>query len=158
MKGNTDMIFLSNFENKIDSKGRVSVPAPFRAVLEANKEPLVVTRSLTAACLQGQGHSRITQIINALDRMDVFSEEIAPLQMMIANAAELKMDNEGRIMIPEAFLGHAEITDIIVFAGVGRVFEMWTPDLWQKRVEEQSQRKPPQLILGNRPEQDKDMS
>lgn len=152
------MIFLSNFENRIDRKGRVSVPASFRAVLEANKEPLVVTRSLTAACLQGQGHSRITQIINALDSMDVFSEEIAPLQMMIANAAELKMDNEGRIMIPEMFLDHARITDRIVFAGVGRVFEMWSPEQWQQRVEEQSGRKPPQLILSTRPEPDKGAS
>lgn len=153
-----DMIFLSHFENRIDRKGRVSVPAPFRAVLDANKEPLVVTRSLTATCLEGQGHSRIAQIIDALDRMDVFSEDIVPLQMMIASAAEVKMDNEGRIMIPEAFLDHASITDRVVFAGVGRLFEMWTPDLWQQRMEEQSRRKPPQLILSRNPQPDKEGS
>ena len=141
------MIFLSHFENRIDSKGRVSVPAPFRAVLDANKETLVVTRALTANCLEGQGHSRISQIVAALDRMDVFSDDIVPLQMMIANATEVKMDNEGRIMIPEPFLDHAGITERIVFAGFGRLFQMWTPDLWQQRVEEQSRRKPPSLIL-----------
>ena len=66
------------FENRIDRKGRVSVPAPFRAVLDANKEPLVVTRSLTATCLEGQGHSRIAQIIDALDRMDGFPKISCP--------------------------------------------------------------------------------
>ena len=83
----------------------------------------------------------------------MFSEDIAP-QMMIATA-EVKMDNEGRIMIPEAFLDHASITD----RGDSRPsVQPWTPDLWQQRMEEQSRRKPPQVILSRNPQPDKEGS
>ena len=56
------MYFLSTFENKIDRKGRVSVPAPYRTVLEQAGQPLIVTRSLTHECLEGQGAARINPV------------------------------------------------------------------------------------------------
>ena len=98
------MIFLSTFENKIDSKGRISVPAPFRAALEANPQPLIITRSLTDECLQGQGAQRINQIVDILDTMDSLSPEVQVLQTLLADAHEMKMDAEGRISLPESMI------------------------------------------------------
>ncbi|MCE2517602.1 MAG: division/cell wall cluster transcriptional repressor MraZ [Alphaproteobacteria bacterium] len=133
------MIFLSTYENKIDAKGRVSVPASFRAVLEAQQQPLIITRSLTDDCLQGQGAQRMNQIVNVLDTMDSLSPEVQMLQAMLANAQEMKPDSEGRIMLPEDFLNFAELSTTVMFVGVGRLFEMWNPDTYRARAEAQRQ-------------------
>jgi MraZ protein len=127
------MIFLSTYENKIDRKGRVSVPATFRATLEVNSQPLIVTKSLTSPCLEGQGSARIQQIVDVIDTMDALSEETRTLQALLSNAQEMKLDAEGRIMLPEEFLSFADLNETIIFAGVGRLFEMWNPASWRER-------------------------
>ena len=162
------MIFLSTYENKIDRKGRVSVPATFRATLEVNSQPLIITKSLTSACLEGQGSARIQQIVDVLDTMDALAEETRTLQALLSNAQEMKLDAEGRIMLPEEFLAYADLNETIIFAGVGRLFEMWNPSSWRER--EAAQREAarsqglPKLVLKpggvppGRPEPDKEGS
>lgn len=131
------MIFLSTYENKIDAKGRVSVPASFRGVLEAQQQPLIVTRSLTDDCLQGQGAQRMNQIVDVLDTMDSLSPDVQMLQAMLAHAQEMKIDSEGRIMLPEDFLDYASLSGTVIFAGVGRLFEIWNPDTFRARQQRQ---------------------
>ena len=60
-------LFLSTYENKLDSKGRISVPAPFRSVLDSSGSPLYIYKSLTLPCLEGCGPGRIAQIVDAID-------------------------------------------------------------------------------------------
>jgi MraZ protein len=131
------MIFLSTYENKIDAKGRVSVPAPFRSVLEAKQQPLIVTRSLTDDCLQGQDARRMNQIVDVLDTMDSLSPQVQILQAMLAHAQEMKIDSEGRIMLPEDFLSFADLSVNVMFVGVGRLFEIWNPDTYRIREKQQ---------------------
>ena len=125
------MFFLSTFENKIDRKGRVSVPAPYRNTLEQINQPLYVTRSLTHECLEGLGEDRIRQIVDALDEMDSLSKETEVLQAALSSAMKANPDNEGRILLPEDYLAYARITDTVVFAGAGRFFRLWTPEAWK---------------------------
>lgn len=145
------MIFLSTYENKIDAKGRVSVPASFRSVLEAQQQPLIITRSLTDDCLQGQGAQRMNQIVDVLDTMDSLSPEVQMLQAMLAHAQEMKLDQEGRIMLPEDFLTFAQLNTTVMFVGVGRLFEIWNPETYRARAAKQRenarQNGLPQLIL-----------
>jgi MraZ protein len=145
------MIFLSTFENKIDSKGRISVPAPFRATLEANQQPLIITRSLTDNCLQGQGSQRINQIVDILDTMDSLSPDVQILQTLLADAHDMKMDSEGRISLPEDMLAFAELNTTVLFAGMGRLFEIWNPEAYRDRAASQRAKAKaeglPQLVL-----------
>ena len=145
------MIFLSTYQNKIDSKGRVSVPAAFRAVLEVQAQPLIVTRSLTDDCLQGQGAQRMQQIVEVLDTMDALSPETQMLQAMLANAQEMKLDSEGRILLPEEFLSFARLENTVMFVGIGRLFEIWNPQTYRSREDAQRQKARknglPKLIL-----------
>ncbi len=116
-------LFLSTFENRIDKKGRVSVPAPFRAVLERRRDPLYLFKSLTEPCLEGCGPERIGQIVDAIDAMDSLSEEVATLQTMLSSAQEMKLDGEGRIMLSADFIAFAELDDAALYAGIGRSFK-----------------------------------
>ena len=126
-------LFLSTFENKIDRKGRLSVPANYRTVLEKNKTPLYLFKSLTKSCLEGCGIDRITQIVDAIDRMDVLSEDTLTLQTILSSTQEMKFDNEGRIMLSNDFIGYAELEGIALFSGIGRSFEIWNPTQWRPR-------------------------
>lgn len=145
------MIFLSTYENKIDSKGRVSVPAAFRSVLEVQSQPLIITRSLTDDCLQGQGAQRMQQIVEVLDTMDALSPEVQMLQAMLAHAQEMKMDSEGRILLTEEFLSFANLDTTVMFVGMGRLFEIWNPETYRAREAKQREQARisglPKLIL-----------
>ena len=126
-------LFLSTFENRIDKKGRLSVPAPFRAVLELRRDPLYLFKSLTEPCLEGCGPERIGQIVDAIDSMDSLSAEVATLQTMLSSAQEMKLDGEGRMMLSGDFIDFAELDDMALFAGIGRSFQIWLPAQYRER-------------------------
>ena len=126
-------LFLSTFENRIDKKGRLSVPAPFRSVLERRSDPLYLFKSLTEPCLEGCGPERIGQIVDAIDTMDSPSAEVATLQTMLSSAQEMKLDAEGRIMLSSDFIDFAELDETALYAGIGRSFQIWLPERYRSR-------------------------
>jgi len=129
-------LFLSTFEHRIDKKGRLSVPAPFRSVLERRRDPLYLFKSLTEPCLEGCGPERIGQIVDAIDSMDSLSAEVATLHTMLSRAQEMKLDAEGRIMLNADFIAFAELDDAALYAGIGRSFQIWLPDRYRSREAE----------------------
>lgn len=151
-------LFLSTFENRIDKKGRLSVPASFRAVLERRRDPLYLFKSLTEPCLEGCGAERIGQIVDAIDNMDSLSAEVATLQTMLSSAQEMKLDNEGRIMLSADFIGFADLEDMALYAGIGRSFQIWLPSRYRARETDARSRAKsdglPSLRLGARPPDD----
>ena len=126
-------LFLSTFENKIDRKGRLSVPAKYRVIFERNRTPLYLFKSLTKSCLEGCGIARIRQIVDAIDQMDVLSEDTLALQTILSSAQEMKFDNEGRVMLSDDFILYAELEEVALFSGIGRSFEIWNPAKWRPR-------------------------
>lgn len=152
--GNVDL-FLSTFEHRIDKKGRLSVPAPFRAVLERRQDPLYLFKSLTEPCLEGCGPERIEQIVDAIDSMDSLSAEVATLQTMLSSAQEMKLDAEGRIMLNGDFIAFAALDDTALYAGIGRSFQIWLPDRYRNREADARARAKttglPSLRLGRAP-------
>ncbi len=126
-------LFLSTFENRIDRKGRLSVPAPFRSVLERRRDPLYLFKSLTEPCLEGCGPNRIGQIVAAIDSMDSLSAEVATLQTMLSSAQEMKLDGEGRIMLSADFIAFAELQEVALYAGIGHSFQIWLPERYRTR-------------------------
>ena len=126
-------LFVSTFENKIDSKGRLSVPAPFRAALESSQTALYLYKSLLLPCMEGCGSERISQIVDAIDTMDSLSEEVATLTTMLSSAQEMKLDSEGRILLSADFIDYAGLSHSAIFAGIGRSFQIWHPETFRDR-------------------------
>ena len=127
-------LFLSTFINKIDSKGRVSVPAQFRLSL-MNKEfsGIVVYESFVNDCVEGCDIERIRQISESIDNLDPFSEDRDALATaLLGGSVQLAMDAEGRVIMPENLLKKAKIKDSAVFVGKGATFEIWQPDKFEE--------------------------
>ncbi|MEQ8398259.1 division/cell wall cluster transcriptional repressor MraZ [Thalassobaculum sp.] len=125
-------VFLSTFANKIDKKGRVSVPATFRAALEQEKSTgLILYPSFKHPCIEGCGDERIEQIAESIDALDAFSEEAENLQTILADSIRLTVDGDGRVMMPKELIEFAEIDDTVVFVGQGKGFQIWKPATYE---------------------------
>jgi len=122
-------LFLSTFINKIDSKGRVSVPAQFRSSL-VNQEfsGVVVYESFVNDCIEGCNIERIRQISESIDNLDPFSQDRDALATaLLGGSMQLAIDADGRVIIPQNLLKKAGIKDTAVFVGKGVTFEIWQP-------------------------------
>lgn len=133
--GTSMTLFLSTYANKVDRKGRVSVPAPFRAALAAQPSPgIVLFRSSGHACLEGFAYAAMEELAGRLDHYDLFSSAQDDLATTIfAEAVQIPFDAEGRIVIPEHLLKHAAIDEQAIFVGLGRKFQIWNAAAYEKR-------------------------
>ncbi len=130
-------LFLSSYENRLDTKGRISVPASFRASVASDKfSGVVLFRSFTNNCIEGMSMSRMEQLAAATDKMGVFDRELDDLSaMLFADARPLSFDSTGRIIIPADMLTHAGIRDSAVFVGRGNSFQIWSPEQFRTAQE-----------------------
>jgi MraZ protein len=122
-------IFIGTFENKVDAKGRVSVPAQFRQALAGLPySGIAAFRSHRADAIEGCGMDFMEQMIARVSEIDLFSETHDDLATTIfSDSQQLPFDSTGRIMLPEAFRAHAGITDRAAFVGMGQLFQIWEP-------------------------------
>lgn len=130
-------LFLSTFINKVDRKGRVSVPAPFRAQLVGQTfNGIVVFRSYRQQAIEACGIDRMTNLSESLDELDQFSEAQDDLAATIfADAHQLPFDSEGRVMLPQLLVEHANVTDAAAFIGRGATFQIWEPEAFRAHQE-----------------------
>jgi len=135
-------LFLSSYENRLDTKGRISVPASFRTSISNDKfAGVVLYRSFTNNCIEGVTMSRMEQLATAADKMGVFDSALDDLSaMLFADARPLAFDVAGRVVIPDDLLRHAGITDRAVFVGRGNSFQIWAPDAFRAAQEKSLQR------------------
>lgn len=135
-------LFLSTFINRIDRKGRVSVPAPFRTVLAAQTFPGVIAfPSFVVSAIEASGIDRIERLSDGIDQFDPFSDEHDAFAISIlADSHQLSFDSEGRIMLPDILREHAGISDQAAFVGRGATFQIWEPDAFRGYQEDARRR------------------
>ncbi len=119
----------------MDKKGRVSVPASFRASLASqNFQGVVLFRATNHSCLEGFDFGSMAELSERLDHFDLFSSAQDDLATAIfAEAVQCPFDSEGRISIPAHLMSHAEIEEGVTFVGMGRKFQIWSSEKFDKR-------------------------
>jgi len=135
--GQTVAQFKSTFTNKVDKKGRVSVPASFRASLpEATSEGIVIYPSFVNDAIEGCDKAYHDRLSQSIDAMPPFSEEKDAFTFsVISSCASLNFDSEGRIIIPPELIEFARITDRACFVGKGGTFQIWSPEAYQEELQ-----------------------
>ena len=124
-------MFLSEFNHTIDDKGRLTLPAKFRAELSAG---VVVTRGLDR-CL----------FIFAKSEWDTVSQQITKLPLtkadartfarfMFSGASDCEPDKQGRILLPSYLRQYAKLDNDVVIIGAGNRLEVWNPATWRETI------------------------
>lgn len=127
-------LFMDTIINKVDAKGRVSLPSDYRAIVKELSSEIVCYRSLTAPCIEGCLEDTLDKLATEIENTtDFFSETQDNLtNLVFGDAKRFTFDSTGRIMLSEKLLKHANITDTAVFVGKGRKFQIWNPQNWEK--------------------------
>ncbi len=146
-------LFMDTILNKVDAKGRVSLPADYRAIVKETGSEIVCYRSLSYPCIEGCLEDLLDKLATQMeDSLDFFSETQDDISNLVfGDAKRYPFDSTGRIMLSEKLLKHAQITDSAVFVGKGRKFQIWNPDNWAKeeqRIRAQVQKVRPSLREG----------
>lgn len=125
-------MFLGEFEHSIDSKGRLTIPAKFREQLAGG---IVITRGLDG-CLWAFSREEWQKVSERITSLPMANTEARRFtRFMFSSASESIPDRNGRVIIPQKLLQHANIDRDVVVAGVMNKIEIWNPEHWQ---EEQS--------------------
>lgn len=121
--------FVSNYTNKLDAKGRVSIPAPFRSALAKDGyEGLYCFRSFNAPTVDAGGFQLLNVLESRLADFDPMTEEHEALAMTFYGASEqLRIDSEGRVVFTDTIREHAGIEKDVVFVGMNYKFQIWNP-------------------------------
>ena len=136
-------LFLSTTINKVDKKGRVSVPATFRAALAAQGfNGAVLFRAIGHPAIEGWGVQKMEELARGIEQQyNPFSGQRDDFTYSIlADAVQLPFDTEGRIVIPDDLLAYAKITEACAFVGKGPTFQIWEPAAF-KALQEQSRQR-----------------
>jgi MraZ protein len=122
--------FLGRHLKRIDAKGRVSIPAPFRSVLARDgSEGVFALRSLMHPAIEAGGQALIGEIDALLSSYEPFSEDYQSLSIALLGGGDtLSIDGEGRIVLPDWVRETAGIAEEVIFVGQGSRFQLWSPE------------------------------
>ena len=127
-------MFLSTYENKLDKKWRVSVPASFRSYLSSmGYNGVICYPSFNNQSIEAWPQDRIEKISKAIDTLNPFEEKRDFFATSIlSESINLQFDSEGRISLTPKLLKHAKIKNSMVFVGQGKTFQIWEPTIFEK--------------------------
>ena len=134
--------FVSNCTLRLDAKGRVSIPAPFRAVLARDGfEGLYCYPSLDRPALDVGGNALLYEIEKLVASFPPYSDDREDLEAALYGTSEtLRIDGEGRVVLTEALKTHAGITDAVAFVGLGHKFQIWEPERFRAQLAEATEK------------------
>ena len=127
-------MFLSTYENKLDKKGRVSVPSSFRSYLSnLGYNGIICYPSFNYQSIEAWPQERIEKISSAIDTLNPFEDKKDFFATSIlSESISLQFDSEGRVTLTPKLLKHAKIKKSMVFVGQGKTFQIWEPSLFEK--------------------------
>jgi len=131
-------MFLATVVNNLDAKGRVSVPADFRAAASHEEfNGIIIWPALTGgAFFEAAGYDYVLQMQNALRALPLYSKERNKLQnAFFGEARKLSFDSNGRVTMPKDVLERLGVDGEIAFVGQGDSFHIWSAQARREAAE-----------------------
>ncbi len=126
--------FLSNVTNRIDAKGRVSVPSAFRSVLAQREiQELYCLQDFAFPAISIGGPDLLDRYERQIASMDAFSPEANAMSLLVhGGGVFMKLDGEGRLMVTDFIRDFTGITAEVTFVGRADHFQLWRPEAFQE--------------------------
>jgi MraZ protein len=134
--------FVSHYLLRLDAKGRVSVPASFRAVLARDGfDGLYCYPAFDRPALDAGGNALLAEIEALIADFPRYSDQRQQFSLALYGTSEtLKVDGEGRVVLTDAHKAHAGIRDTVLFVGLGHKFQIWEPDRFRAELTEATEK------------------
>jgi len=135
-EGTAMPLLVGQHTNKIDRKGRVSVPKQFRDFYQGKGgfSGIYVYPSPKLAAIEACDEPFMERVATSLDDLALFSDEQSDLAAVVLGSAHaLPFDPEGRIVLPPELVAHAGLDGEATFVGRGNTFQIWNPDAYKVR-------------------------
>ena len=127
--------FTSQYECKLDAKGRLVLPARIKAQLPNPEEGVqeLVIRQGFEQCLIMYPMVEFKKVFSKISGLSEFNEESRKLQRnFLSGVITVELDSNGRFLIPKNMLAHAQIDKDAILVGVGSKVEIWNPTVYEK--------------------------
>ena len=127
--------FTSEFESKLDAKGRLVLPARIKSQLpEGDSQELVIRRGFEP-CLIVYPMVEFKKVFSRISGLSEFNEEYRKLQRnFFSGTATVEMDGNGRFLIPKNMLTYAGLDKDVILVGMGNKVEVWNPAVYEKHL------------------------
>ena len=131
-------MFLGTTTLTLDAKGRIAIPARFRARLnEMCGGKLVISYNTMDKCLPIYPYDEWLDCMAKMDAVQDQSDEFRELQRMLYSyTTEVDMDGSGRVLVPQSSRDEVGLTKEAVLIGHGKKFELWSEESWLRTREE----------------------
>jgi len=125
-------LFVGRYVNRIDKKGRVSVPKPFREAFGRQSFlGLYVYPLFKFNAFEACDEAFMERLSDSLEDLPMFSDEQDDLSVILESAHRLPFDPEGRVALPKDIVDTTGITAQALFVGRGRRFQIWEPKAYE---------------------------
>ena len=127
--------FTSEYECKIDAKGRLVLPAKIKSALpESSGNELVIRRGFEQ-CLILYPMVEYKKIYSKIAGLSEFNEEYRKLQRnFFRGSSVVELDSTGRINIPKLMMNYADLAKDAIVVGMGNKVEIWNPELYEENL------------------------
>ena len=122
-------MFIGEYKQKMDTKGRVVVPSKFRDELG---NTVVITKGVNEDCLFAFSKESWEKVAEKLGNLPMTNKKVSDFnRFFLAGANNLEADKLGRVLVPSALREHAQLDKEVVWVGVGNRMEIWDVDKWK---------------------------
>jgi MraZ protein len=128
-------LFRGRFQLKVDSKGRISLPSPYRKAFTKSSQTLVVTNSLVqkSPCLDVYTLKQWEKLEAKIQKLPSLKPSVQAYQRFyLSGGHAIDVDSHNRFLIPQPLRQFATIDSDVMLVGMGHKFEMWTVESWNK--------------------------
>ena len=126
------MFFVGQFHHNLDDKGRLTIPARFRDLLQSDGAYVMFGMDHNLLLLTSPQFESIAQKLLAMNTADASTRDLR--RLVFGTAERVEIDKAGRILISHNLRNMADIQDDVVMAGTGLWIELWSPNLWSARM------------------------
>ncbi len=127
--------FTSQYECKLDAKGRMVLPARIKSQLPEGDSQELVVRKGFEPCLIIYPMVEFKKVFSKISSLSEFNEEYRKLQRnFLSGVVTVELDGNGRFLIPKTLLTYAQIDKDAILVGTGNKVEVWNPDVYEKHI------------------------
>lgn len=125
--------FTSEYDCKLDAKGRLALPSKVRAALPDNTSEELVMRRGFEPCLVLYPMLEYKKIYSRVRSLSEFNEDYRKFQRSFFRGnVDVELDGAGRINIPKRMMEFASLEKEVILVGLGNRIEIWNPDLYEQ--------------------------